>query len=59
MQRLVTICLVEGTHDDVCEHLADDLAAGWRIVSVTGVGCGNGSPQTIGWLAVVLEKGDA
>lgn len=68
MQRLVTIFLHnhhENAHEDgrvgciVRDHLTDELAEGWRIVSVTalngGMG-GNESGVARGWLAVLLER---
>jgi hypothetical protein len=40
------------------EHLATQLNAGWRVVSVTPLTGGGGSSGSIvvGWFAVVLEK---
>jgi hypothetical protein len=69
VQKLVTIYLdahsymdgkwVKATHADkhgfVEEHLQEDLAGGWRIVSLCGIGGAEGMCSR-GWLAVVLEK---
>ena len=70
MQKLVTIYLdshaymdgkwIKGTHGDkhgfVEEHLQKDLAAGWQVKSVVGLG-GRADIGTSGWLAVLLERG--
>jgi hypothetical protein len=70
MQKLVTIYLDNAAyskgrmlvssyaeqHGLVEEHLQAELAAGWRVASVTGFG-GNSEHVTVrGWLAVLLEK---
>ncbi len=69
MQKLVTIYLdahaymdgkwVKGTHADkhgfVEEHLRNELAVGWKVVSLFGFGGADGL-NSRGWLAVVLEK---
>jgi hypothetical protein len=69
MQKLVTIYLdnqayskgkwlqltFADKHGLVEEHLLDQLADGWQIVSITGFG-GVESVTTRGWLAVLLEK---
>ena len=69
MQKLVTIYLdahaymdgkwVKGTHADkhgfVEQHLQDELADGWKVVSLFGFGGAEGI-HARGWLAVVLEK---
>jgi hypothetical protein len=48
MQKLLTIALGgDRPHGDVQDHLAEFLAQGWRVASVTPAGR---------WLAVVLER---
>jgi hypothetical protein len=70
MQKLVTIYLdnmaygkgkllvgsFADKHGLVEEHLKDDLATGWRVVSVFGFGGSADITAVRGWLAVVLEK---
>lgn len=71
MQKLVTIYLdnagygkprVAGCyaekHGFVEEHLKDDLADGWRVVSFFGAG-GADSPACQAWFAVLLEKAES
>jgi hypothetical protein len=69
VQKLVTIYLdnhaymgekwIKGSHADkhgfVEEYLQNDLAAGWKIVSLFGFG-GTEGMNARGWLAVVLEN---
>jgi len=69
VQKLVTIYLdshaymdgkwIKGSHADkhgfVEEHLRDELAEGWKVVSLFGLGGVEGM-HSRGWLAVVLEK---
>jgi hypothetical protein len=69
VQKLVTIYLdshvymdgkwIKGSHADkhgfIEEHLRDELAEGWKVVSLFGFGGVEGM-QARGWLAVVLEK---
>jgi hypothetical protein len=69
MQKLITIYLdgaaymegkwLKGTHADkhglVEEYLPEELAVGWRVVSLCGFGGADGM-HTRGWLAVVLER---
>lgn len=64
MQKLLTIYLdkwanqVESKdHGRVEEHLNDYLEAGWKVVSVSGLG-GAQSSWVRGWVTVVLEKSD-
>ena len=69
MQKLVTIYVNDNWAEarGVCEHLARELADGWRVISVTPVGSGvahavsasgfSSEGYVAGWLAVVLEKG--
>lgn len=70
MQKLVTIYLDNAvynkgkfisdpstSHLRVEEHLTEELAAGWRIVSISGFGGGSENMTSVrGWLGVVLEK---
>jgi hypothetical protein len=70
MQKLATIFLTneayaEGlfsadpgarAHGHVEEHLAAELAAGWRVVSMAALGGHAEHSLVRGWLAVVLEK---
>jgi hypothetical protein len=63
VQKLVTICLIAhgSDHGKIEEHLTADLNAGWRIVSITGLGgggSGGGAPFGAGWVAVVLERAE-
>ncbi|MBI1348307.1 hypothetical protein GC163_18690 [bacterium] len=69
-QKLVTIYLTNeayaqgffGTspgaaaHGHVEEHLAAELAAGWRVVNVAGFGGYSDVVTVRGWFMVVLEK---
>jgi hypothetical protein len=69
MQKLVTIYLdnqaymgdkwIKGSHADkhgfVESHLKEDLAAGWKVVSLVGFGGADGISAR-GWLSVLLEK---
>jgi hypothetical protein len=70
MQKLVTVYLENGAyakgrmivtgyadmHGLAEEHLANYLAEGWSIKTLTALG-GNSESLTVrGWLAVVLEK---
>lgn len=58
-QRLITIYMTEGVDEDrgLQEHLGDYLQDGWRIVSVTPIGSGVGSEDTLtAWFAVVLQR---
>ena len=43
-------------HGSVEEHLASELAAGWRIVSMHGFGGSSEGLSARGWLAVLLER---
>src|SRR6185369_4986337 len=70
MQKLVTIYLdntaygkgkmIVGSFADkhglIEEHLQSELAAGWKIASITGLGGSADALAVRGWLAVVLEK---
>jgi hypothetical protein len=70
MQRLVTIYLdthaymgekwIKGSHADkhglIEEHLQQDLADGWKVVSLFGFGGAAENMNARGWLAVVLEQ---
>ena len=64
-QRLVTIQLHTDMKATKAEWLAEDLAEGWRIISVTATGgCTPfGDPDSYtyipasAWLAIVLERG--
>jgi hypothetical protein len=70
MQKLVTIYLDNSVyakgkvlvgnfpdkHGAVEEHLAPQLAEGWRVVSMHGFGGAAENTWARGWLAVVLEK---
>ena len=72
MQKLVTIYLdsavygagkwlgmaVQDKHGIVEEHLADELARGWNIVSVRCFGGAAESMFARGWLVIVIEKPD-
>ena len=71
MQKLVTIYLTNEAnsagrffepgfqdHGQVEEFLARDLAQGWTVKSITGIGGLNEYGVAKGWLAVVLEKPD-
>ena len=71
MQKLVTIYLDNGAygkgkmlvgsyadkHGLVEEHLAEYLASGWRVNSVSGFGGADGL-DVKGWLVVLIEKSD-
>jgi hypothetical protein len=72
MQKLVTIYLTNEEHSAgrffepnaklhgfVEQHLERELAQGWTVQSVTGLGGLNEFGIAKGWLAVVLEKRDA
>lgn len=43
-------------HGTVEEHLATELAEGWRIVSISGFGGSADNVWVRGWLAVLLER---
>lgn len=43
-------------HGAVEEHLAPQLAEGWRIVSVHGFGGSADNVWVRGWFAILLEK---
>jgi hypothetical protein len=71
MQKLATIFLTseaytEGrffgpgsqAHGHVEEHLARELAEGWKVVSITACGGLNEFGMAKAWVAVVLEKPD-
>ncbi len=60
-QKVVTIYLDnlgQGLrHGQVHEHLASELADGWRVKSVSGIGGISGLFRAArGWFLVVLEK---
>jgi hypothetical protein len=61
MQKLVTIFLYainkSVKHGTVEEHLVEQLADGWRIVSVSSSGGAGEMYSTSAWVTVVLEKG--
>jgi hypothetical protein len=44
-------------HATVEEHLAPQLADGWRVISIHGFGGTSQSLVAQGWLAVLLERG--
>jgi hypothetical protein len=46
-------------HGTVEEHLAPQLAEGWRIVSISGFGGSADNVWVRGWFAVLLEKSEA
>ncbi len=70
MQKLVTIYLDNAAyakgkmlvgsfadkHGLVEEHLQEEIAAGWRVRSVNGLGGGAEGLSVRGWLVVLLEK---
>jgi hypothetical protein len=70
MQRLVTIYLdnaaymqgkwlttsMHDKHGLVDEHLADDLANGWRVVTLSSFGGATDGLTVRGWVTVLLEK---
>jgi hypothetical protein len=70
MQRLVTVYLdnsaymqgkwitlaMPDKHGLAEEHLAEDLANGWRVVSLTSFGGSTEGLTARGWVTVLLEK---
>jgi hypothetical protein len=70
MQRLVTIYLdntaymqgkwitttMADKHGLTEEHLAEDLANGWRVVSLSSFGGSIDGLSARGWVTVLLEK---
>jgi hypothetical protein len=64
MQKLVTIflhCRAQEGDKGVREHLKEELAQGWKVVSMVPVGSTGGCADgayivTEAWLAVLLEK---